>query len=113
MKLYQYKYAVRVVPGRNPEEANEHFMTEREVKGFDDADFELLVPHVDFVKLFRLARTLYEFDYYTPEDISALVSTYATKLGYTLSDSDIWHGIMKWVERFSDADDEDIEDWLN
>ena len=111
MKLYASKYAVRVAPGRNPEEANEHFMAEQEVTGFED--FELLISHADFVKLFRLARTLYEFDYYTSEDISALVRTYANKLGYTLSDSDIWHGIMKWAERFSDADDEDIEDWLN
>lgn len=111
MELYAYKCAVRVAPGRNPEEANEHFTAQLEVTGFKD--FELLVPHADFVKLFRLARTLYEFEYYTPEDIFTLVSTYANRLGYTLSNSDIWNGIMKWAEMFSDADDEDIEDWLN
>lgn len=113
MELYEYKYAVKVSPGRNAEEAQAHFMADLEIKGIEKSDFKLLVPHEDFVKLFRLARTLYEVDQYTPEDISTLVSTYANILGYTLSNSDIWHGILKWAERLSDSDDEDIEDWLN
>lgn len=113
MILYEYKYAIGVVPGRNPEEAKEHYRSDTEFKGYENTDFRVKVPHQDFVKLFRLARTLVEYDQYTPEDVTSLISTYAKNLGYTLSDSDIWHGIVKWAERFIDIDDEEIEDWLN
>lgn len=112
MKLYEYKYAINVVPGRNPEEAADHYYSETEIQCSGEKDFELLVPHEDFIKLFRLARTLDQQPQYTAEDIIALVDAYAKKLGYTLTESDIWHGIVKWSERLSDSDDEDIEDWL-
>ena len=112
MNLYRYKHAITVVPSPNTENAQDRYFGETEIWA-DQKDFEILVPHQDFVKLFRLARTLYDIEQYSAEDVETLVDAYAKKLGYSLSSSDLWHGILKWVERFDDFGDEDIEDWLN
>ena len=114
MKLYRYKYAISVIPSWNTEEATDKYNAEIDSNiAMNKSDFEVLICHEDFVKLFRLARTLSNIDQYDCNDIEALVDAYAKKLGYSLTPSELWHGILKWVERFSDTDDEDIEDWLN
>lgn len=114
MKLYRYKYAISVAPGKCEEEASERLDAEMDSSSaILYTDFEVLVTHEDFVKLFRLARMLDSIDQFTSEDIEPIVQAYAKKLGYELTDSELWHGVLKWVERFSDTDDEVIEDWLN
>lgn len=113
MNLYQYKYAISAVPAENAQRAADRYYEETDGNGADEKDFVILVPHEDFIKIFRLARTLNAIDQYTAENVQALVEAYAKQLGYNLSQSDLWHGILKWAERFTDMDDEDIEDWLN
>ena len=113
MNLYQYKYAISAVPAENAQGAADRYYEETDGNGADEKDFVILVPHEDFIKIYRLARTLNAIDQYTAENVQALVEAYAKQLGYNLSQSDLWHGVLKWAERFTDMDDEDIEDWLN
>lgn len=114
MNLYQYKYAISVVPAEDPKGAVREYMLEADSNSWaNPQDFTVLVPHEDFIKMFRLSRTLYSIDQYTAENVEALVEAYAKQLGYQLSPSDLWHGILKWAERFMDVDDEEIEEWLN
>lgn len=113
MNLYQYKYAISAVPAKDAEEAAERYYNEIDEDVPDEKDFVVLIPHEDFIKIFRLARTLNSIDQYTVENVQALVEAYAKQLGYNLSQSDLWHGILKWAERFMDVDDEEIEEWLN
>lgn len=113
MNLYQYKYAITAVPAENAAGAADRYQEETDGNSVNEKDFVVLVPHEDFIKIFRLARTLYAIDQYTAENVQALVEAYTKQLGYELSESDLWHGILKWAERFTDMDDEDIEDWIN
>jgi hypothetical protein len=113
MNLYQYKYAISAVPAENAQEAANRYYEETDGNEADEKDFVVLIPHEDFIKIFRLARTLNSIDQYTAENVRALVEAYAKQLGYQLSPSDLWCGILKWAERFSDVDDEDIEEWMN
>lgn len=113
MNLYQYKYAITAVPAETPAGAVDRYQEQTDGENVAEKDFVVLIPHEDFIKIFRLARTLNAIDQYTAENVQALVEAYAKQLGYSLSESDLWHGILKWVERFTDIDDEDIEDWLN
>ena len=114
MNLYQYKYVISVVPAEDSEGAMERYQAETDFNSCTNPqDFTVLVPHEDFIKIFRLSRTLYSIDQYTVENVQALVEAYAKQLGYQLSPSDLWHGILKWAERLADTEDEEIEDWLN
>ena len=113
MNLYQYKYAITAVPAEDAKGAAERYYNETDGNVADSNDFVVLIPHEDFIKIFRLARTLNSIDQYTAENVQALVEAYAKQLGYNLSQSDLWHGILKWAERFLEGDDEEVEDWLN
>lgn len=113
MNLYKYKYAITAVPAKDNQEAAKRYYTETDGNLADSNDFVVLIPHEDFIKIFRLARTLNSIDQYTAEDVQTLVEAYAKQLGYNLSQSDLWHGILKWSERFMEVSDEEIEDWLN
>lgn len=114
MNLYQYKYVISVIPAEDSKGAMERYQEETDSNSCTNPqDFTVLVPHEDFIKMFRLSRTLYSIDQYTAENVQALVEAYAKQLGYQLSPSDLWHGILKWAERFMDVDDEEIEEWLN
>lgn len=113
MNLYKYNFAVTAVPAMTAEDAADRYSNETDDATTNEKDFSVLVPHEDFIKIFRLARTLYEIEQYTAEDVEVLVEAYSKNLGYNLSKSDLWYGILLWAERLMDMDDEDIEDWLN
>ena len=113
MRLFKYKPAITVIPGSDNRNAAEHFDMEMDCRiPSQEKDFEVVVPHEDFIKLFRLARLLGDIEHFTSDQIGAIVETYAKQLGYNLTTDEIFHGIIHWSERFADMDDEDIENWL-
>ena len=111
MKLYKHNSNITVVPGRNTDQALDRYNMHED--NTTSEDFEVLIPHEDFVKIFRLARLLNTLDQYDYKDTEVIVETYTKHLGYDLTNKELWDGILVWAERFDDADDEDIEDWLN
>lgn len=114
MNLYEYRHAVNVVPAESCEDAADRYDTELEIaKDVCKEDFNVLIPHEDYIKAFRLARTLYARTQYNVDDVEVLVDAYVRKLGYSLSPSDLWHGILKWAERLTEMADEDIDLWIN
>lgn len=111
MKLYKHNCNIRVVPGKDEEQALDRYQMNED--NTTSEDFEVLIPHEDFVKIFRLARLLNTLDQYNYGDIEVIVSAYTKHLGYDLDSNELWDGILVWAERFDDTDDEDIEEWLN
>lgn len=113
MKLYRYKKPITVVPGSDVQNAIDHFamMTEIQQPPCED-DLEIIIPHKDFVKIFKFARDLYQFDKLNSDQVEIAVGVYAQSLGYTLTETEIINGITQWAERFYDSYDEDIENWL-
>lgn len=111
MKLYKHICNISLVPGRDQEQALDRYNMNEENTTAED--FDVLIPHEDFIKIFRLARLLNTLDQYDYNAIQVIVGAYCKHLGYELDSKDLWDGILVWVERLDDADDEDIEDWLN
>lgn len=112
MNLYEINLT-KVYPGETEQEALRRFTDEVELNAVQESDFVVTIPKDDYTKLFRFARTLYEVNQCSEINVNELVTVYAKKLGYELSEDDLWHGILKWVERFADFADDDIEEWLN
>lgn len=114
MRLYRNNNVVSVVPGTDPNHALDYYeMIAEGQRTPSPEDLEVIIPHEDFIKIFRLARMLNSIDQYTYENVETITLTYAKQLGYDLSSTDLWNGILVWVERFEDANDEDIECWIN
>lgn len=114
MKLYRYTQKTSVVPATDCESAAERYdMTVRALAPIDEKDFEVIIEHEDFVRIFRFARMLSTADQYNWSDVETLTASYVEHLGYQLSKEELWEGILVWVERFDDVDDEEIEDWIN
>lgn len=111
MKLYKHNCNISVAPGRDAEQALDRYQMNED--NTTSEDFEVLIPHEDFVKIFRLARLLNTLDQYDATAIEVIVGAYTKHLGYDLTDKELWDGILVWAERLDDSDDEDIEDWLN
>ena len=113
MKLYRYKKPITVVPGSDAQNAIDHFtmMTEIQQPPRED-ELEIIIPHADFVKIFKFARDLYTFNKLTTEQIEITVGVYVESLGYKLTEQELINGIIQWAERFYDCDDEDIENWI-
>ena len=111
MKLYKHNCNISVVPGKDTDQALDRYNMNED--NTTSEDFEVLIPHEDFVKIFRLARLLNTLDQYNFADIEVIVGAYTKHLGYDLDNKELWDGILVWAERFDDIDDEDIEEWLN
>lgn len=112
MNLYVIK-VTSVFPGNCEKEALDRFHDETEPGNIQESDFSIVIPKDDYAKIFKFARSLYEVVAVTEIDVSKVVSAYAQKLGYELTDDDVWEGVLKWVERFCDYDDDEVESWLN
>lgn len=112
MNLYQIKLT-SVFPGETEQEALRRFNDEQEIYSIQESDFNIVIPKDDYAKIFKFARTLYEVVPFAEVNVSELVSAYVRKLGYELSDDDISEGVLKWVERLSEYDEDELENWLN
>lgn len=111
MNLYQIKLAC-AFPGLTESEALKRFQDELEISCVQEDDFSIIIPKDDYAKIFKLARTLYNIADECDINVSETVSIYVKKLGYELSDDDLYDGVLKWVERFCDFDEDEIDDWL-
>lgn len=112
MNLYQVKLT-SVFPGETEQQALGRFQDEQEIYSMQESDFSIVIPKDSYAKIFKFARTLYEVATIAEVKVDELVSAYVKKLGYELSDDDISEGVLKWVERMSDFDEDEIDDWLN
>lgn len=114
MKLYRNNKAISVVPGTDANHALDYYeMIAENQTSPEPEDLEVIIPHEDFTKIFRLARMINSIDQYTYQDVEVITLAYCNQLGYELTENELWNGILVWVERFEDADDEDIEPWIN
>lgn len=111
MNLYQIKLT-SAFPGHTEKEALERFQDEFETNCAQEDDFSVIIPKDDYAKIFKLARTLYTIADECDINVSETVSIYVKKLGYELSNDDLFDGVLKWVERFCDFDEDEIDDWL-
>lgn len=111
MNLYKVNLTT-VFPGNSESEALYRFQDETEPGNIQESDFSIVVPKDDYDKIFKFAIKLYEVNAVTEINVAEITSAYAKKLGYELSDDDIWEGILKWVERVCDLDEDEIDEWL-
>ena len=112
MNLYKYE-GTTVAPGENVQEAMTRFQEEVDNIVLSENDFRLILPSDAYMKVFRLGRMLYEVDQFNSEEVEAIVLAYTKKLGYDLTKEELWDGVLKWVERTLEYDDEELDKWMN
>ena len=111
MNLYKANLTT-VFPGNAESEALYRFQDETEPSNIQESDFTVIIPKDDYEKIFKFALKLYEVNTVTEINVCELTSAYMKKLGYELLDDDIYEGILKWVERVCDLDEDEIDEWL-
>lgn len=110
MNLYTTKVTT-VIPAKSESEALGRFEDEQDLNSVQESDFNILIPECDYSKIFKFARTLCEIN--APHEVVAqLTRSYVQKLGYELTDDEVWDGILKWAERLAEFDEDEIESWL-
>lgn len=111
MNLYRLN-PTPVVVAEDLERAVSRYGEQTEEDFIQESSFTLIVPSSDYSKIFKLALTLTRDKQYSYDEVEELVSVYAKKLGYDLTEYELWRGVLLWAERLSDFPDDEIEEWL-
>lgn len=72
----------------------------------------IFVSEEDTVKMFMLAKTMYDMEKFSWQEVSAAVRSVAVELGYWQIAQDVADIVTTWVERFDDATAEEFQEWL-
>jgi len=114
MKLFKVEIAI-LAPAQDAEGAKNRFIDQYDSTEsiVESLTVHEIVPHEDFIKLFRLGRILDKIDQFSTFETISLVTEYAKLLGYILTVDEVSEGIIAWCERLEDIPDEELEDWLN
>ena len=111
MNLYRLN-PIPVVVAEDLERAVDRYEAQMEDEDIQESNFTLIVPSSDHSKIFKLALTLTRDEQYNYEEVKELVNAYAKKLGYELTEQELWRGVLLWAERLSEFQDDEIEEWL-
>lgn len=112
-RLYEIKLRTSIYPEftedgaiRMMYDANDIERTE-----FDVVPKEIL-DEEKTLKLFYAALALYKTEKFDSEEIECMVRALIVDMGVTHRVGDVCDCILTWCERFQDAEDDEISDWL-
>ncbi len=111
MNLYRLN-PIPVVVAEDLERAVDRYEAQMEDEDIQESNFTLIVPSSDYSNIFKLALTLTRDEQYNYKEVEELVNAYAKKLGYELTEQELWRGVLLWAERLSEFQDDEIEEWL-
>ena len=78
-----------------------------------DVEVSLKVPDEQTMKLFILAKSMYDLDKFTYQEICAATQALVRELGYFADAEDLADTICRWTERVSeDMTLTEFEEWL-
>jgi hypothetical protein len=64
------------------------------------------------IKLFLLAKTMYDMEKYTYQEVKAAVTALSREMGYFAEAEQFAETVTTWIERFDDMPRSEFEDWL-
>lgn len=114
-RIYEIQLKNRFIPGLSQTDAAE-LWNEGEEEGKklneDEVEVNIVCSEEDTMKLFILAKIMYDTDKFNATEIERAVSTLATTLGYKTS-LEIAECVVRWVERMTDDMTlAEIEEWI-
>lgn len=77
-----------------------------------DVNVSLVVSEEHTMKLFLLAKTMYDTEKFNYPEVEAAVSALARQLGYFTNSAEITSCITTWVERFDEMPIDELTNWL-
>lgn len=64
------------------------------------------------IKLFLLAKTMYDMEKYTYQEVKSAVTALCIQMGYYAQAEQLADTVITWVERFDDMPQSEFEEWL-
>ena len=112
--IYEIKLKERYFPAFDPEDALD-MQLNGEYMELKDEDVEItkVVKEEHTIKLFLLAKTLYDTDKFEYNEIEAAVCAMAREMGYCDKEVEVTNCVTTWVERIAeDMTPGELEEWL-
>lgn len=78
----------------------------------DDVNVTLAVNEEHTMKLFLLAKTMYDTEKFEYKEVHAAISALARELGYFTNCTEVADCVTTWVERFDEMPADELTDWL-
>ena len=111
--IYEIKLNNRFYPAVSYEDVLDMVDTET-AKLLVDTSFTVseVVKEEHAVKLFMLAKTMYDAERFEANEVEAAVSALARALGYFSNQEEVTDCVLTWAERFDDMTLAEFEEWL-
>lgn len=78
-----------------------------------EVEVSLLVKEEHTMQLFLLAKTMYDMEKFTCEEVEAVISALAREMGYFSIAEDIADCVTQWIERVAeDMTLHELEEWM-
>lgn len=71
-----------------------------------------IVGEESTIKLFMLAKTMYDMEKYTYQEIKSTLTALACQMGYWKDSEQIAETVTTWVERFDELPADEFQEWL-
>lgn len=113
-RIYEIKLRNGYVPALSEAEALE-MQSGGSISGClheDDVSISICIPEADTVKMFLLAKTMYDTEKFSYQEVAAAVKAVAVELGYFRIAEDVVDMITTWVERFEELPADEFKEWL-
>ena len=112
--IYEIKLKDPYFPAESAEDALELFRTKDITLSVEDPQIEVtaVVSTEDTVKLFVLAKTMYDTERFELNQIRVAVRALAGQMGYYLDADKVTECVLSWAERFDEMELSEIEEWI-
>lgn len=112
--IYEIKLKQRFFPALSEQDALE-MQRNGACNGLseDEVEIGLIVSEEHAMKMFMLAKTMYDFDNFTVNEVRAAVRAVATELGYFATYEQVAECIIDWIERVGeDMTVTELQEWM-
>lgn len=111
--IYEIKLKDRLFPATSEEDALEMYNTNNEELTEEAVEVGVAVKEEHVMKLFILAKAMYDTDKFDYKEIQAAVGAVARNLGYYSTYEDVAQCVNTWIERIGeDMDVSDVAEWV-
>ena len=112
--IYEITLKERFFPARSEEDAMEMQNTGTSCRALssDEVCVSMVVTEEHAIKLFLLAKTMYDTEKFELDEVRAAVRALLGQQGYWHGTEDIIECVLTWVERFDDMTPAELEEWL-
>ena len=113
-EIYEIKLKDRYIPALSAADALDTLTLggERMALKAGEVEISLIVQEEHTMKLFLLAKTMYDLDKFEYQHIKTAIGALAREMGYDNNSEEIADCIITWTERFEDMTLSDLEEWV-